>query len=194
MKRRRDYRAEYARRLARGLAQGLSRSQARGHPKPKESTASTKRTESKKVYDPRLEQGLKQMRDGANLTQAARSIGVSRERLRRYLAQTGIVRRKGRGWVFRKDTRQRELLVYSRGRAFAITVVDYEAAAAIGRYMAAVGQFLESNDPVHLEPFIGENVRDVAGKTYLLETRPNVLYRLADSHTQSFEEVYRIVV
>lgn len=194
MKNRRDHKAEYARRIARGLAQGLSRSQARGHPKPKERSLSEKSAPPKKVYEPRLEQGLKLMRDGANLAQSARSIGVSHERLRRYLSQTGVVQRKGQRWVFRKDKRLRQLLIYSNGQGVTITVAGYDRAAKIGGYMGAVGQFLTSNNPLHLKPFVGEIVQDVAGKKYALETRPNVLYRLAETGTQTFEQVYRIVI
>ena len=190
----RNYQAEYARRIASGLAQGLSRSQARGHPKPKEAATSAKHIKQKPVYDPRLEEGLKQMRDGANLTHSAKSIGVSRERLRAYLHQTGIVRRKRHQWLFRKDKRKREMLVYSQGQAIHIIVSDYKTAVTIGRYFSEVGQFLNSNDPSHLQPFIGETVRDVNGKCYVLEIRPNVLYRLADGGSQTFEQVYRIVV
>lgn len=40
MKRQRNYKAEYARRIASGLRRGLSRSQARGHPRMYEPSAS----------------------------------------------------------------------------------------------------------------------------------------------------------
>jgi hypothetical protein len=194
MRKPRDYQAEYARRIERGRNRGLSRSQARGHPKAKEKAASAKKGRTSPQYDQRLEQGLKLMRSGSNLTQSAQVIGVSRERLRRYISKTGIVRRKGNRWVFRKDNRKRELLIYTRGKAVTITVAGYEPAARIGTYMSAVGQFLTTNNLAHLDPFVGESVQDVAGKHYFFETNPNTLYRLAETSVQSFEQIYRIVV
>lgn len=196
MKKPRDYKEEYARRTAQAAAKGVSRSQARGHPRKGERLVSMRlqRRASKKEYDPRLEQGLKQMREGRRLTSSARAIGVSPERLRRYVWQTGVVRKKGGRWIFRKDKRRRQLPIYSHGQVLTITVANYEIAAKIGRYMAAAGEFLISNDPAHLAPFMGESVADVDGRVYIFETRPNVLYRLASSSPQSFENVYRIIM
>jgi hypothetical protein len=187
MARQRDYRAEYARRVARGLARGLSRSQARGHPRSAEAPVSSRSRTPK--YEPRLEQG----REGTALSAAARSLGVAPERLRRYVAQTGVVEKRGRRWVVLNDARPRRMQVYSEGKLRVITVPGYEPAARIGRYLSAVGQFLETNDPAHLAPFVGESVTDVKGREYVFETRPNVLYRLSELGAETFEQVYRII-
>jgi hypothetical protein len=192
MARQRDYKAEYARRIARGLAQGLSRSQARGHPRSTEAPVSPRGRTPK--YEPQLEQGLKALREGKALSAAARSLGVAPERLRRYVTQTGVVEKRGRRWVVLNDTRPRRMQLYSEGKVRVITVPGYEAAARIGCYLSAVGQFLDDNEPAHLAQFVGESVRDVKGREYVFETRPNVLYRLAESGAETFEQVYRIVV
>lgn len=188
----RDYQAEYARRIAIGEGRGLSRSQARGHARPGEAPVS--RRGAAPAYDPRLERGLKAIRAGTPLTRAAPAIGVAPERLRRYVAQTGVVEKRGGRWVVGHDARLRQLPIYSRGRAVTITVAGYEPAALIGRYMAAVRAFLASNDPADLAPFVGEAVADVTGQRHPFETRSNVLYRLAAAPAESFEQVYRIVV
>lgn len=188
----RDYQAEYARRIARGLAKGLSRSQARGHPRPKEVHASP-RTQVPQ-YDRRLELGLKALRNGQSLTEAAHSIRVSRERLSHYLSQSGVVEKHQGRWRVRQDDRVRELSIFSQGKQKLIRVRGFETAAEIGRYMAAVGRFLETNDLGYLKPFQGISVTEVTGKSHLLETRPNVLYRLDQAGGASFEQVYRIVV
>ena len=78
----RDYKAEYARRTARGTAMGISRSQARGHPKPKESSVSSKRP-PRPIEDDRLQLAFKVLRQEKSLTAAARAAKVSPERLRR---------------------------------------------------------------------------------------------------------------
>lgn len=60
--------------------------------------------------------------------------------------------------------------------------------------MATVGRFLETNDRSLLKPFIGQSVRDTAGKAHPFEARPNVLYRLSSAGEHTFEQIYRIVI
>ena len=187
---RRDYKQEYAQRIQRGAQKGLSRSQSRGHPKAREPHASPRRAPP--AYDRRLEHGLQLIRNQRTLTGAARDIGVSPERLRHYVAHTGIVEKQGRRWVVTEDRRTRQMLLFSAGQTLQV-LVSLEAASLIGRYMAAVGRFLETNDPVHLQPFAGQSVVDVYGTAHPFETRPNVLYRLDATGGETFEQVYRIV-
>ena len=190
MKLSRDYKREYARRIQRGAHQGLSRSQSRGHPKAHEPHASVRRAPP--AYDRRLEQGLQLLRNQRTLTGAARDIGVSPERLRHYLARTGIVEKRGRRWVVTADHRTRQMLLFSAGETLQV-LVSLDAASLVGRYMAAVGRFLETNDPQPLQPFEGVSVTDVYGVVYPFETRPNVLYQLDATGGETFEQVYRIV-
>ena len=61
------------------------------------------------TYDPILEEGLKAMRWGATLQEAARIAGVRDERLRRYLVETGVgVFEQGR-WRIGPDSRPRRV-------------------------------------------------------------------------------------
>lgn len=191
MARQRDYRAEYQRRIERGLDRGLSRSQARGHPRSNEPTLSSRT--SIPAYDSRLEAGLKLIRAGTSLTRAAPVIGVSRERLQRYVAQTGVVEKQRGRWTVVQDDRVRVMPIYTAGRSITVTIAGYEQSALAGRYMAAVRAFRDSNDPSYLAPFVGEFVTDVRGKRHVFETRPNSLYRLALGDDDPFEQVYRIV-
>lgn len=191
MARPRDYRAEYQRRIARGLIRGLSRSQARGHPRSGEAPVSPRT--STPAYDPRLEAGLKLFRAGTPLTRSAPTIGVSRERLRRYAIQTGVVEKQRGRWIVIRDNRVRVMPIFSAGRSLTVTIAGYEQAALAGRYMAAVRAFRDSNDPSYLEPFVGEVVTDVRDTWHVFETRPNTLYRLAIGDDETFEQIYRIV-
>ncbi len=189
-RRSRDYRAEYARRIARGFTRGLSRSQARGHPRPSETPVRLKGP----AFSRQLEAGLRVVQSGKTLAAAARSVHVSPERLRHYLAASGMAERRGRRWVVTgPDKRSRRMLLYSRGGAITITV-NLDNAEQIGAYMASVRAFLGSNDPSYLDFFDGQSVADVTGKKHPFETDPNALYRLADTGSENFEDVYKIAI
>jgi hypothetical protein len=86
------------------------------------------------------------------------------------------------------------MLIYSDAKSLPITVANVQTASAVGRFMAAVGRFLETNDRSVLTPFAGQSVRDINGREFPFETRPNVLYRLSAAGEHTFEQIYRIVI
>jgi hypothetical protein len=86
------------------------------------------------------------------------------------------------------------MLLYSKGQAISIVVGDFVSASKVGRFMAAVGKFLTTNNPAGLAEFVGESVGDVSGATHTFETRPNTLYRITSASDQTFEQIYRIVI
>jgi hypothetical protein len=188
----RDYRAEYRRRIARGASKGISRSQARGHPKPTEAAVSSRRP-PKPIEDDRLQLAFKVLRQEKSLTAAARAAKLSPERLRRYATQRDILERQGRRWIVRHDL-PRRMKLFSDGKTLQVVVGDFDSASKIGRFMSAVSHFLRTNRPAAFGEFEGESVTDISGTTHPFETRPNVLYRLASVHDQSFEHIYRILV
>jgi len=53
---------------------------------------------------------------------------------------------------------------------------------------------MRSNDAAHLKPFISKSATDIKGNKHIFETNPNTLYRLSASGTESFEQVYRIII
>lgn len=180
----RDYQSEYRKRIERGVARGISRAHARGHARPT----------STSTYDRTLESGLHRMREGKSLVQAAKTIHVSPERLRRYVEQTGVAAKSNRKWILLEDQRVRSVPLYSMGAFLVISVIGFERASLAQRYMAAVGRFVDTNNFAHLRPFVGHGVADVNGKWHPFETRPNILYRLNANVSEPFEQLYRIVV
>lgn len=187
----RDYKIEYARRIARGLSKGLSTSQARGHPRIGESFISPIR---QRPYDPQLEFAVRQIRSGKSLTKAAKTVGVSPERVRNYLVNQGLVVKSGSRWTLGRDSRARTMMIFSHGKAIEVTVGLLEEATRIGQYMSDVGQFLASNDTSFLDYWRGQFITDRLQRRHLLETNPNTLYRIAAGVGDDFARIYRIVL
>jgi hypothetical protein len=190
MRKPRDYKAEYVRRIARGFVRGLSRSQARGHPRVSETLVWSARHS---LEDARIQLALRALRQERTFAKAAKAAKVSPERFRKYAIERGLIEKAGRRWRPRADL-PRRILIYSQGRSLPITVGNIQAASAVGRLMAAVGRFLETNDRSVLTPFVGQSVRGINGREYPFETRPNVLYRLSTAGEHTFEQIYRIVI
>lgn len=189
--RKRNYKAEYARRKERGQERGLSGPQLRGHPRHHEPHVA--QIVKARPWDPQLEEGLKGVREGETLSRAARRLHVAPERLRSYLTRTGVARKERSRWRIGPDARQREMLIFSRGRELRVILPDYESAHRAGRYMGVVAEFLRTNDASMLEEFAGQSVTDTKGVSHPFETGENTLYRLAETQTEPFQAVYRIL-
>jgi len=190
-RRRRRLSPAYARRIARGKKRGLSRSQARGHPAGGEKYISKPR--SPPVNERKLQFVIKEMKGGKSLTASAHSAGLRPESVRRTLRSAKLLRKRKRHWTIRDDIPTR-MLLYSEGEAKSIIPADSKNRSAVGKFMNAVRTFLTTNDPKSLAPFVGKSIRDIAGKRHRFETDENVLYALASTGSESFEEIYMYVI
>jgi hypothetical protein len=188
-KRIRDFKQEYLARIARGLASGKSRSQARGHTRASDLPHASPLPFEKENT---LEKALKLMKQGATQKEATKAAGVSAETLRRFQKQNTTSRREGRRWVI-VDERPVTVVLATRGKLHDVTVT-HDAASDFGRHWVAINRFLESNDPSHLEPFVGVGLRDTRKRFWPFETRPNVLRKLDSAGELSFVELYRQTV
>jgi hypothetical protein len=186
-KKKRDYKAEYRRRIANAKKRGFSISQARGHPKPGEKPLSKKRIKS----DAGLERALRFLSEFGVQKTAAEKAGVSVKRFRRFLYANKLASRKGRKWKVH-DHRVKQMTSFVDGRT-AVLKLKGEQASINGRFMAAVGQFLDTNNYGFVEPYVGVSVRDTSGKRHVFETSPNTLYRLSSAQDEPFEQNYRII-
>ena len=187
-KRNRDYKAEYRRRIARGIARGLSRSQARGHPKPGEKSVRTGRRAPES--DPKLEAAVKLLREGNSQKMAAKSVGISADRLRRFTYGHNLAKRVGRKWVV-TDERSKRVPTITQGQVKTITVPGYEEASKAGSYWHDVGQFIRTNELEIIQPYTADGLTDVKGRFFPFETDPNELHRIAAMDTPSFHEIYQ---
>jgi hypothetical protein len=124
-----------------------------------------------------------------NLTKAAKQAGVSSERLRGFALRNEVVRRSGRGW---KEVR-REVLVTTQAKRRWIKV-GFETSSLVGAHNEAIKRARRTNHPGVLAPFEGKSAVDLKGRQYPLETRINVLHRLAYAGSERFENVYRLTV
>ena len=190
MARKRNYKAEYQRRIARGLAKGLSRSQARGHPKAGEVLVSTglKTPES----DAKLEAAVKRLREGNSQSAAAKTVGVSANRLRRFTYGHRLAKRVGHAWIV-TDERPRCVPTLTDGEVKSVTVPGFDEASKAGAYWNDAGQFIRTNEIDYIQPYIGDGLTDLKGRFIPFETDPNELHRIAAMDTPPFHEIYQII-
>lgn len=134
------------------------------------------------------EMALALMKKGVSQSAAAKSAGISTQRLARYRRATTSSRIKGRKWVI-KDRRPAEMYFASGGKILPIAV-PYRGKSAVGRYWNAVNEFLVSNDPKSLGPYAGHAIRDINGKKYVFETDPNALRMLDAIGEINFVQIY----
>jgi hypothetical protein len=186
-KRTRNYAKEYQARVTRGLARGKSRAQARGHARAGDVAGKTGQTRFDKSSA--LDQALKLMKQGMPQKKAAKTVGVSAERLRRFQKENTTAVRQGRRWII-SDIRPVTMVMVTRGRMLDVTV-PHDAGSDISAHWAAVNRYLDTNDASHLQPFVGKGLRDTEGVFHPYETRPNVLRKLDSIGELSFVDIYR---
>lgn len=147
----------------------------------------------RKISEFRLQRGLVILRETKDIAKASRAAKATPQRFKREALKRKVIKKRGKIWIVSRDLR-RQMLIYSDGRQFTVTLPSQRSARNVGKYMSAVGAFVRSNNIRLLDDFIDRGVADVAGKRHVFETNPNTLYRLTSSRDEAFEDVYRIVV
>ncbi len=129
-----------------------------------------------------------------SIKSAARSTGVSEARLRRLVRNYKLAKwdPKRRRWRI-TDRATREVGIATNGQARTIVVRGFVRAQLAKGYSAAVKRFLETNDAAVLTPYEGKSITDIHKQDHLLETRPNVLLRLANTGSDADMKIYRLI-
>jgi hypothetical protein len=188
----RDYQAEYRHRIERGRLKGLSASQARGHRLANERALSKR--PPRPLDEHALQVALRELRKQGSIAKAARSVHISKERLRRVALENGLIERPGGRWKI-ADALPRAFLIFERGKgALAKVTLNAAEASKAGTYMAEVGKFLNNPRLSLLLPFEGQGATDLSGRFHPFETDPNRLFRLTNSGDRALENIYRIVI
>jgi hypothetical protein len=151
-----------------------------------------RRKQAKVKLDPKFEIALKYLREGRSQKRAAEIGMVSVKRFRRFLREHKLAKRKGGRWLI-TDRRIREFKIISEGHERLIKARGFNPASLGMRHFAAVGQFVDSLDIALLAPFEGVAIADITKRKHLLETRPNVLLRLANAGSDAEMKIYRLI-
>jgi hypothetical protein len=132
--------------------------------------------------------------EGHSIRSAAHKAGVSESRLRRLVKnyKLGNWDRKRRRWRY-TDRRKREITIISDGQYLPIFVRGFAMASLGMRHRAAVEQFLNTNDTSVLAPFEGHSIIDTGKHRHFLDTRANVLLRLANAGSDAEMRIYRLM-
>jgi hypothetical protein len=87
----------------------------------------------------------------------------------------------------------REVVIWADGVERTIRIRGAVDVLMWSSWRHAANRFLQDNDTRHLDLVRGTVVKDISGRMYQLETRPNVLYRLDAAGRGNFEQIYKIV-
>jgi hypothetical protein len=157
---------------------------------------STKQRRSTKLpripSDDRFETAFKFLREGRSQKRAAEIGMVSIKRFRAFLRSNKLAKFKDGHWQI-TDRRIREITVISDGQTRLVKVRGFNPASLAMRHRAAVSQFEDSNDASLLSPFDGATVTDTSKQKHVLETRPNVLLRMANAGGDAEMKIYRLI-
>lgn len=171
-----------------GVTSKKSKASRRKQESPKNPISKGKKLSS----DDRFETALKYLREGRSQRRAAEIGMISVTRFRHFLRSNKLAKFKGGRWQI-TDRRIREITVISEGQRLHIKVRGFAPASLAMRHRAAFNHFLDSNDASVLTPFEGTAIKDITKQKYVLETRPNVLLRLANTGGDAEMKIYQLI-
>lgn len=181
----RNYALEYQRNKQKYLDAGLSTKEAIQKARRHKTTVITN-------YSKELEKAVKEIKQGKSLSKVSKELHKGTDTIARYLVGQGIGSKDSRNrWVITSDFRTREMLFYSNGKSYAITV-DTDTASLIGEYFNDVKKCIKNRDINYLKQYAGMYVTDIKGVKYYFETDFDTVKRLSEGK-YTFESVYKVV-
>ena len=139
------------------------------------------------TYNRALHVLARMRRTGDTLTAASREEHIDPRTVRKYLGTELRGLAEGRTQPTGADRRKRNMLIPTSLGPAPIVVRGSKQASLLGRYMAAVGKYLQTGDNSALEEFEGQSI---AG--HPLITDPETLSVLAQAGALQLDEIYAL--
>jgi hypothetical protein len=132
----------------------------------------------------------------------ARKTGKSLHKLAKEHRIRGLVVRRvtnafqkinGRWKAAKNDRISRTMAINEHGKDVFVEIADSRQASIIGKYHAAVKEYLNTGDLSGLTEFKGKSVMDSSGKTHTLDTDPELLREINERREEpEFYDIYKI--
>lgn len=135
---------------------------------------------------------LRVMRKGEHLKNALANTGMKKETAILHLGKY-LFKERGYWRVKPSDTIQAEMHIYDRNEGYTSIITTSSAdRTLIGKYLAAVGLALHTNDPTVLAPFENIVITGANGDQYEPETDLEALHEMSEAQEEpEFMEIYQ---
>jgi len=141
------------------------------------------------VYERALYAVSLSRRQGLPPKVAARQAGTTEAAVLR-CAGSAFTRRHGALVAKRRDTLERELLLYRETGSYHVTVRSSTTASRIGDYHNAVRHFVQTGDAAKLRAFDGKFIIDAHGNRHGFLADPKAILKLARAKQFGFASIY----
>jgi hypothetical protein len=146
-----------------------------------------KRFKRASAYNRALHVLARMRRTGETLTAASREEHVDPRTVRKYVGAELRGLAEGRTQATKADRRKRNMLIPTALGPTPIVVRGSKEASRLGRYLAAVGKYLQTGDTTALSELEGMRVAD-----HSLITDPETLNILAQAGALQLDEIYAV--
>ena len=195
-----DRRTGYTQRISRlhNLYSKATLDQLRGHariktaPKPLYTRSwSTLSPKERLIRERALEVLSNARKSGKSLHRLSREHKISSLAVRK--ATRGFRKVKGLWKANRSDRISRIMAINEHGMEIFIEVASSRQASIIGRYQAAVKEYLNTGNVRALERFKGKKVKDASGAYHTLETDPDAIRDINERREEpEFYDIYKL--
>lgn len=141
-----------------------------------------------KSYSRALRVLARMRRNGETLSAASREEGTDPRTVKKYVgSDLRRLRKDGKTVPTKSDRRRRKMLIPTERGVVPASIHGSEQASKLGRYMAAVGEFLRVGNTDGLDEFEGQSI---AGRPLI--TDPQTLVDLAEAGSLQLDSIYAL--